>query len=135
MQYFKSFWGLRPLHPHQGSALDPLGGGAHSAPPDPQLTWAMTCGNCISCLRHDTSPKTCHACIEIRLCFSNYRPAFFSSALENFYHRPGENTTQGTSARGVFCPKLLHDSAGLPYTKDRLLSCATKSLDRIAQTY
>ena len=29
--------------------------------------------------------------------------------------------------------KLLHDSAGLPYVKDRLLSCATKSLDRIAQ--
>ena len=32
------------------------------------------------------------------------------------------------------CPKLLHDSTGLPYVKDRLLSCATKSLDRIAQT-
>ena len=30
-------------------------------------------------------------------------------------------------------PKLLHDSIGLPYVKDRLLSCATKSLDRIAQ--
>ena len=30
-------------------------------------------------------------------------------------------------------PKLLHDSAGLPYVKDRLLSCATKSLERIAQ--
>ena len=30
-------------------------------------------------------------------------------------------------------PKLLHDSAGLPYVKDRLLSCATQSLDRIAQ--
>ena len=28
---------------------------------------------------------------------------------------------------------LLHDSSGLPYAKDRLLSCATKSLDRIAQ--
>ena len=28
-------------------------------------------------------------------------------------------------------PKLLHDSTGLPYVKDRLLSCATKSLDRI----
>ena len=28
---------------------------------------------------------------------------------------------------------LLHDSIGLPYVKDRLLSCATKSLDRIAQ--
>ena len=25
------------------------------------------------------------------------------------------------------CPKLLHDSAGLPYVKNRLLSCATKS--------
>ena len=31
------------------------------------------------------------------------------------------------------CPKLLHDSAGLPYVKDSLLSCATKSPDRIAQ--
>ena len=31
------------------------------------------------------------------------------------------------------CSKLLQDSSGLPYVKDRLLSCATKSLDRIAQ--
>ena len=31
------------------------------------------------------------------------------------------------------CSKLLHDPTGLPYVKDRLLSCATKSLDRIAQ--
>ena len=31
------------------------------------------------------------------------------------------------------CPRLLHDSTGLPYVKDRLLSCATKCLDRIAQ--
>ena len=31
------------------------------------------------------------------------------------------------------CSKLLHDFTGLPYVKDRLLSCATKSLDRIAQ--
>ena len=30
-------------------------------------------------------------------------------------------------------PQLLHDSTGLPYVKDRLLTCATKSLDRIAQ--
>ena len=30
-------------------------------------------------------------------------------------------------------PKLLHDSAGLPYVKDCLLFCATKSLHRIAQ--
>ena len=34
-------------------------------------------------------------------CLSNYRPVFFSSALENFYPRPGENTTQGASAREV----------------------------------
>ena len=27
--------------------------------------------------------------------------------------------------------KLLHDSSGLPYVKDRLLSCATKTLERI----
>ena len=31
------------------------------------------------------------------------------------------------------CSELLHDSIGLPYVKDRLLSCATKPLDRIAQ--
>ena len=31
------------------------------------------------------------------------------------------------------CSKLLHNSSGFPYVKDRLLSCATKSLDRIAQ--
>ena len=31
------------------------------------------------------------------------------------------------------CSKQLHDSTGLPYVKDRLLSCTTKSLDRIAQ--
>ena len=31
------------------------------------------------------------------------------------------------------CSKLFHDSSGLPYVKDRLLSCASKSLDRIAQ--
>ena len=30
-------------------------------------------------------------------------------------------------------PKLLHDSTGLPYVKDHLLTCATKSPDRIAQ--
>ena len=30
-------------------------------------------------------------------------------------------------------PMLLHDSTGLRYLKDRLLTCATKSLDRIAQ--
>ena len=30
-------------------------------------------------------------------------------------------------------PKLLHDSAGIPYVKDCLISCATKSLDRTAQ--
>ena len=29
--------------------------------------------------------------------------------------------------------KLPHDSTGLPYVKDRLPSCAAKSLDRIAQ--
>ena len=30
-------------------------------------------------------------------------------------------------------PKLLHDSTALPYVKDRFLTCATKSLHRIAQ--
>ena len=31
------------------------------------------------------------------------------------------------------CPKLLHDSSGIRYVKDRLLSCASKSQNRIAQ--
>ena len=31
------------------------------------------------------------------------------------------------------CPKLLHDFSGLPYVKNRLLSCASKPLDRTAQ--
>ena len=31
------------------------------------------------------------------------------------------------------CTKLLHDSSDLPYVKGRLLSCASKSPDRIAQ--
>ena len=31
------------------------------------------------------------------------------------------------------CSKLLHDSTGLPYVKDRLLSCASNSPDRIVQ--
>ena len=29
--------------------------------------------------------------------------------------------------------KLLHDSSGLPYVKDRLLSCATRTLGRISK--
>ena len=33
------------------------------------------------------------------------------------------------------CSKLLHDSTDLPYVKDRLLSCASRSLDRIAQNH
>ena len=31
------------------------------------------------------------------------------------------------------CSNLFHDSSGLPYMKDRLLSCASKPLDRIPQ--
>ena len=31
------------------------------------------------------------------------------------------------------CTKLLHDFTGLPYVKDRLISCANKSSDRIVQ--
>ena len=31
------------------------------------------------------------------------------------------------------CSELLHDSSVLPYVKDRLLSCVSKSLDRVAQ--
>ena len=33
----KVFWGLCPQNPHQSPALDPLGGGAYSAPQTPQL--------------------------------------------------------------------------------------------------
>ena len=29
--------------------------------------------------------------------------------------------------------KLLHDSSGLPYVKDRLLSCATRTLERVSK--
>ena len=29
--------------------------------------------------------------------------------------------------------KLLHDSSGLPYVKDRILSCATRTLERISK--
>ena len=29
--------------------------------------------------------------------------------------------------------KLLHDASGLPYVKDRLLSCATRTLERISK--
>ena len=32
-----------------------------------------------------------------------------------------------------FSVKLLHDSSGLPYEKDRLLSCATRTLERISK--
>ena len=32
-----------------------------------------------------------------------------------------------------FSVKLLHDSSGLPYVKDRLLSCATRTLERISK--
>ena len=32
------------------------------------------------------------------------------------------------------CSKLLHDSSGLPYVKYRLLSCASQSLDRTAES-
>ena len=31
------------------------------------------------------------------------------------------------------CSKVLYDSSGLPYVKDRLLSCASKALGRISQ--
>ena len=49
-----SFQGLRPLDPHQGSALDPLG--PYSAPPpDKQLLQAMKYSHCISCFQQDTT--------------------------------------------------------------------------------
>ena len=52
MRNSRSFQGLCPLDPQEGSAL----------PPGPQLKLAMTVGHCISCLRHDspTSPTISH---------------------------------------------------------------------------
>ena len=47
--------------------------------------------------------------------------------LQNKFIRPALRIPK------YICTKLLHNSTGLPYMKDRLLSCATKSLDRIAQ--
>ena len=39
----------------------------------------------------------------------------------------------GFISGGVFVLIPLHESSGFPYVKDRLLSCASKSLDRIAE--
>ena len=47
--------------------------------------------------------------------------------LQNKFVRPALRLPK------YICSKLLHGSTGLPYVKDRLLSCATKSLDKIAQ--
>ena len=55
MQKCLSFRGLRPLDPHQGSTLDPLGG--LQRPPDPQLCAAMTYGHCKLRLRRNTRPS------------------------------------------------------------------------------
>ena len=52
--------------------------------------------------------------------------AKFSGSKTNLYGLP-------FVYQNTICTKLLHDSTGLPYVKDRLLSSATKSLDRIAQ--
>ena len=59
MRNSRSFQGLCPLDPHQGSALDPLG--AHR-PPGPQLELAMTVGHCMSCLpdNRSTPPTISH---------------------------------------------------------------------------
>ena len=39
MKGLQSFQGLRPLDPYQGPALDLLGGGGLTAPPDPSCKW------------------------------------------------------------------------------------------------
>ena len=60
------------------------------------------------------------------------------------YHHLGPYHQQNSAApKQIYpaCPaftkiyqiKLLHDYTGLPYLKDHLFSCATKSADRIAQ--
>ena len=52
-----------------------------------------------------------------------------------FGNRPlkGQTGTRTYKPKYI-CPKLFHNSPGLPYVKDsRLLSCANKSVDRIAQ--
>ena len=47
--------------------------------------------------------------------------------LQNKFIRLALRLTKYISA------KLLHDSSGLPYVKDRLLSCATRTLERISK--
>ena len=48
--------------------------------------------------------------------------------LQNKFIRPALRLPK------YICSKLLHDSSGLPYLKHSLLSCASKFLDRIAQS-
>ena len=114
MQYFKSFRGVRPLDPHQGSALDPLG--VSQRPQTP--SWHRQCSAVIAYRAFGTIPypKTYHACIEIRPQFFKLSPCHFSNALENFYPCPGENMTQGASARGMYFSPGLYGTLSDPRT-------------------
>ena len=56
MQILGSFQGLCPLYPHQGSALDPLGGLQRI--PRPPAVWAMTFRHCVRAVgTHPLLPK------------------------------------------------------------------------------
>ena len=46
MQKCLSFWGLRPLDPHQGSALDPLGGLQRPQTPSCVQQWPTVIASC-----------------------------------------------------------------------------------------
>ena len=71
-------------------------------------------------------------------------PANFRIWLPFDHNNIGHNHQQNSTApEQVYptCPaftkihsvKLLHDSSGLPYVKDRLLSCVTRTLERISK--
>ena len=70
---------------------------------------------------------------------NNVSDPFLSMAL--FPELPPQTTSSAKRLQNKFmwlalrlpkyiCPKLFHDSTGLPYVKDRILSCATKCQDK-----
>ena len=68
-------------------------------------------------------------------------PANFRIWLPFDHNHIGHNHQQAPEQIYLACPKLpkynsvklLRDSSGLPYVKDRLLSCATRTLERISK--
>ena len=73
------------------------------------------------------------------MCPANFR-IWLPFDHNNFGHNHQRNSTAPEHIY-LACPgftkihsvKLLHDSSGLPYVKDRLLSCATRTLERISK--